>query len=200
MPKADRKATCPACGKRRDVDGQKLLRAVEAAWFQREAAMYPPTSPFHPPADGMRGLALQGADDWFWACDRCIHAKRALKANVAKQNLGMGTPYAAYIDRPFRCEDCGAPSVFTAAEQRHWYETLGFLIWVYPKQCAPCRAGRRRKKRANRALAAALTGLDGRDPSQLEAVARLYDEIGAASKATTFRARATNRRRRTLSK
>ena len=192
MSKADRKATCPACGKRRDVDGQKLLRAVEIVWFDREAALHPPTSPFHPLADGMRRLALEGHADWFWACDLCIRAKRA-RADVAKQNLGLGTPYAAYVDRPFRCEDCGAPSVFSAAEQRHWFETLGFLIWVYPKQCAPCRAERRRKKRANRALAEALAGLDTDDPSQLEAVARLYDEIGAAEKATTFRARAKNR-------
>jgi len=193
MPKADRKATCPACGKRRDVDGQKLLRATESAWFKREAASYPPTSPFHPLADGMRRLALEGGSDWFWACDRCIHAKRALKADIAKQNLGLGTPFAAYIDRPFRCEDCETATVFSASEQRHWYETLGFLIWVYPKQCAPCRAGRRRKKRANRALAKALAGLDAKDPTQLEAVARLYDEIGADAKATTFRARARNR-------
>jgi hypothetical protein len=84
--------------------------------------------------------------------------------------------------------------VFTASEQKHWYETLGFLIWVYPNQCAPCRAKRRRKKRANRALAEALAGLDTRDPTQLEAVARLYDEIGSAAKATVYRSRAKNRR------
>ena len=48
----------------------------------------------------------------------------------------------------------------------------------------------------NLALAQALAGLDPRDPSQLEAVARLYDEIGAAATATTYRARAKNRRAR----
>jgi len=196
MKAGERKATCPACGKGRDVDGQKLLRATETIWFKREAANYPPTSLLQPLADGMRRLALEGRDDWFWACDRCLQSKRAVSPNVAKQNLGMGTPFAAYVDRPFRCEDCDAASVFTAREQQHWYETLGFLIWVYPKQCAPCRAKRRQKKRANNALASALAGLDANDPSQLEAVARLYDEIGAAAKATTYRARAKNRRAR----
>lgn len=196
MKAAERKATCPACGKPRDVDGQKLLRATEAAWFKREAAFYPPTSLLRPLADGMRRLAAEGHPDWFWACDRCLRSKRALGANIAKENLGMGTPFAAYVDRPYRCEDCDAKSVFTAREQQHWFETLGFLIWVYPKQCAACRAKRRRQKQANRALGEALAGLDASDPTQLEAVARLYDEIGAAAKATTFRARAKNRRAR----
>ena len=191
---ADRKATCPVCGKRRDVDRQKRLRATEAIWFRREAGCHLPSSPFYPLADGMRRLAIQGRRDWFWGCDRCIQARYAVKANIAKQVLGLGTPFAAYIDRPFRCSDCDTQSVFTAREQQHWYETLGFLIWVYPNQCAPCRAKRRRKKRANRALAEALAGLDTRDPTQLEAVARLYDEIGAAAKATVYRSRAKNRR------
>jgi hypothetical protein len=182
------------CGKARDVDRQKQLRATEVRWFEREADLFPPTSPFHPLADGMRRLAMGRGHEWYWACDRCIHARRAVKANIAAQNLGLGTPFAAYIDRPFRCEDCDARSVFTGREQQHWYETLGFLIWVYPKQCAPCRAKRRRKKRANRELAAALAGLDAGDPSQLDAVARLYDEIGATAKAKTFRSRAKNRR------
>lgn len=197
MKKAsDRKATCPACGKRRDADRQKRLRDTEAIWFKREASYHQPSSPFYPLADGMRRLAIQGHRDWFWACDRCIQARYAVKASIAKQVLGLGTPFAAYIDRPFRCSDCDTRSVFTAREQQHWYETLGFLIWVYPNQCAPCRAKRRRKKRANRALSEALAGLDTRDPTQLEAVARLYDEIGAAAKATVYRSRAKNRRAR----
>jgi hypothetical protein len=190
----DRSATCPVCGRRRNVDQQKKLRATEAIWFKREAAYYEAGSPFYPLVDGMRGLAISGQREWFWACDGCIRGRRALTANITKQVLGLGTPFAAYVDRPFRCSDCDTPSVFTASEQQHWYETLGFLIWVYPNQCAPCRAKRRRKRRANRALAEALAGLDTRDPTQLEAVARLYDEIGAAAKATVYRSRAKNRR------
>jgi len=194
MKTSDRIASCPACGRRRDVDGQRALCATERAWFDREAARVPPTSHLYPRADGMRQLAVRGERGWFWACDGCLQAKRALKADVARQNLGLGTPFAAYVDRPFHCADCAAKAVFSAAEQRHWFEKLGFLIWVYPKQCASCRAQRRRKKRSNRALADALAGLDQGDPGQLDAVARLYDEIGAAGKAATYRARAKNRR------
>lgn len=142
----------------------------------------------------MRTLALQEHPQWFWACDRCLSSRRAVAAAPARQTLGLGTPFAAYVDRPFRCEDCGATAVFSAGEQRHWFETLGFLIWVYPKQCAPCRAERRRKAQRNDELADALHGLDATEPLQLEAVARLYDELGRTAKATEFRARARNRR------
>jgi hypothetical protein len=188
-------ATCPACGKQRDVEKQAALRRVEDEWFRREALRYERGSPFYPREGGMRGLACAGHARWFWACDACIQSGRAVVANIAKQLLGVGTPFAAYVDRPFRCEDCGSESVFSAREQRHWFEELGFLIWVYPKQCLPCRRARHDRARLNQSLAEALHGLDPKDPTQLEAVARLYDEMGLAKKATEYRARAKNRRR-----
>jgi hypothetical protein len=177
------------------VETQAALRRTEDVWFEREASRYARGSPFHPLRDGMRRLACSGEARWFWACDECIRSGRALAAEVTKQYLGVGTPFAAYVDRPFRCEDCGKGSVFTAREQQHWFETLGFLIWVYPKQCLPCRQARRARARASQSLAEALHGLDPKDPGQLEAVARLYDEMGLAKKATEYRARAKNRRR-----
>lgn len=187
---------CPSCGHPRCVDNQRGLLDAERAWYYREFALHPsPTNPFHPLQDGMRKLAIRGSDRWFWACDSCLRSGRALAANVVRQNLALGTPFAAYVDRPFVCEDCLKPSVFDAGEQRHWFETLGFLIWVYPKQCAECRAVRRRRKRSHQALAEALHRLDPTDPVQLEAIARLYAELGSA-KAAEFRARLKNAGRR----
>ena len=177
-------AACPSCGKQRDLEAQRGLLAAEEIWAAREPGALP---------DGMRKLALRAHPRWFRACDACLRAGRALAADVRRQHLGMGTPFAAYVARPFRCEDCRAESAFSPEEQRHWFEELGFLIWVYPKQCAACRAARRRKKRANQLLAEALANLDDKDASQLEAVARLYEELGSA-KAATFRARAKKRR------
>lgn len=144
--------------------------------------------------DPCRILACEGHSNWFWACDDCLQSGRAIAADATKVNVSMGMPFAAYVDRPFRCEDCHADSMFSAAEQKHWFETLRFLIWVYPKQCAACRTKRRAKSRANDALAEALQNLDTSDPTQLEAVAKLYEEIGSAGKAREFRARAKNRR------
>ena len=194
-------AVCPACGKRRDIEAQVALRRAEKRWFRREALRYLPDSAFYPLTDGMRRLARHATGKWFWACDACIDSGRALAANVTRQHLGLGTPFAAYVDRPFQCTDCGKPSVFSAAEQKHWFEKLQFLIWVYPKQCAACRAVRRGRKRSQKSLAKALHGLDPSDPEQLESVSRLYTELGLANKAREYRARASNRRRaRTRSK
>jgi hypothetical protein len=138
-----------------------------------------------------------GHANWFWACDACVDSGRAVAADVTKVTISMGTPFAAYVDRPFRCSDCGIDAVFSATEQQHWFETLGFLIWVYPKQCAPCRAKRRAKKQAHARLADALHNLDASDPTQLDAIAKLYDEIGSHKSATQMRGRAKNVRRRT---
>lgn len=188
-------AVCPGCSKKRDVDKQAALRAVEATWF-REPRGWP-----QPQEDDMRHLATQqlsagrGRHTFFWACDECVNSGRAISADVTKVNISIGTPYAAYVDRPFRCDDCKAEAVFSAAEQHHWFETLGFLIWVYPKQCTACRKKRRTMKQAHKALADALANLDSKDATQLDAVAKLYDEIGSAPKAKSFRARAKNRRR-----
>jgi hypothetical protein len=185
-------ARCPACGELRDPEVEAGLRRAEERWLAREGTWPPPGRRSLAP---MRELARENHPNWFWACDDCLASGRALAADVMNENLSMGTAFAAYVDRPFRCEDCRADTRFSASEQRHWFETLGFLIWVYPKQCQACRAARRAKAKTNRELAEALHGLDPRDATQLDAVARLYDELGATSKATLFRARAKNRRR-----
>jgi len=177
------------------VDKQRALRRVEDAWLAREASKAIPNFPLHPLEGRMRSLALSDEGSWFWACDECVRSGRAVVADPAKQYLGLGCPFAAYVDRPFRCEDCGKDSVFSAREQQHWFENLHFLIWVHPKQCSTCRAARRHRARTNNSLADALHGLDPTDPGQLESVARLYEDLGRARKASEYRARAENRRR-----
>jgi hypothetical protein len=178
------------------VDQQKALLEVESQWFAGQAKGRNPGSFGYPLEAGMRELARLGVGNWFWACDRCIDAGRARRADITKQNLGLGTPFAAYIDRPFTCQDCRQPSVFGAAEQKHWFEELGFLIWVHPTQCPACRRKRRAKKRLNAELAAALAGLDPGDARQLDAIAGIYEAMGNVPKAGLFRARARNVRGR----
>jgi rubrerythrin len=186
MKRRGRLVSCPSCKKERDVDAQDGLRRAEAAWSSRAAMR----------EGGMRDLALASRPNWFWACDACLRSGRALSANVDRQHLGLGTPFAAYVDRPFRCEDCGVDSLFSAQEQAYWFETLGFLIWVYPKQCPSCRANRRIQKRTRAELAAMLDGVDAADPAQLEAIARAYEKLGSSKKAAEFHGRAKNRRSR----
>ena len=99
----------------------------------------------------------------------------------------MGTCYAAYVDRPFTCVACEEPSMFSASEQQYWFETLQFLIWVYPKRCAPCRKKKRAYVAAQKALEEALKNLDRTDPEQLDRVAELYEAMGIEAKASLYR-------------
>jgi hypothetical protein len=170
------------------------LRDVEQTWFKTSLVGHPdPSSPFYPREDGMRRLALRELDNWFWACDQCLKSGRALRADTGRHKISLGTSFAAYVDRPFQCDDCGQPSLFSAAEQKYWFETLQFLIWVYPKQCAPCRKKRRQGVTMQKALQKALKTLDPTDAKQMEEVAKLYEAIGIEAKAALYRARAKNR-------
>lgn len=77
-----------------------------------------------------------------------------------------GPPYY-YQDRPSRCRDCRVEFVFTAHEQKYWYETLMFPIRVDARRCADCR----RKYRVTKARVSRLTEVapfeGSEDPDQL---------------------------------
>jgi hypothetical protein len=60
------------------------------------------------------------------------------------------TPYFAFIDARLTCRDCGRSFVFSAAEQRYWYETLKSWVQSRPKQCLACRRVRRARRREAR--------------------------------------------------
>lgn len=51
-----------------------------------------------------------------------------------------------YIDMPFRCNDCGTHEVWTAKQQKWWYEVALGNINSTARYCAECR----RKRRAQR--------------------------------------------------
>ena len=51
-----------------------------------------------------------------------------------------------YVDTPFICRDCGAACVWTAEQQRWWYETIGGSQDAIAKRCRPCRQRERQRK------------------------------------------------------
>jgi hypothetical protein len=68
--------------------------------------------------------------------------KTAQRADISKQHYTV-CPRHWYVDAAFICSDCGREFVFTAGEQRFWYEDRRFWIDSLPKRCAACRkAGR----------------------------------------------------------
>ena len=105
----------------------------------------------------------------------------ALRGNTSRQRFGMGGGRPAYLDHPFTCAQCGAQDVFTAAAQKHWYETLGGYTDSGPRLCLSCRRESRHKKRANRLLAEALAAYDAAPsaPNAL-AIAEITVEAGDA--------------------
>lgn len=53
-----------------------------------------------------------------------------------------------YEDMPFRCIDCGAEEVWTAEQQRWWYEEAKGYVYSTARRCRACRA-RERLRREN---------------------------------------------------
>jgi hypothetical protein len=51
-----------------------------------------------------------------------------------------------YVDRPFVCKDCGKAEVWTATQQKWWYETAKGDVWTAAVRCRPCRRRERERK------------------------------------------------------
>jgi Probable zinc-ribbon domain len=62
-----------------------------------------------------------------------------------------------YADKPFVCRDCGAQEVWTAKQQKWWYEIAKGHIDSQAVRCRPCRVTER--QRADDARRVSMTGL-----------------------------------------
>lgn len=51
-----------------------------------------------------------------------------------------------YVDRPFRCQDCGKEETWTGAQQKWWYEVAKGFVHTTAIRCRLCR----RKERGRR--------------------------------------------------
>ena len=62
-------------------------------------------------------------------------------------SYGPGLPRFAqhgyYVDQWYACVDCGKHEVWTAAQQKWWYETAKGYIDSIAVRCKPCRVTRR---------------------------------------------------------
>lgn len=129
-----------------------------------------------------------------WACSSCVRGGRALRADPSRQTFGgFRGPFFAYWDQARTCGECGGPYVFTAAEQRTWYEERRLLVKVVPVACPPCRRRRAEAGRARRELAQRLASLDPSDAQALAEVAELELRAGSVAKALQYLRRARNR-------
>jgi hypothetical protein len=78
-----------------------------------------------------------------------------LWAEPSCQRFGMGGPRMAYGPLQKVCRTCGASFVFTAEEQKRWYEGYRLHTDVTAVHCARCRELRRAQRAYAQALEAA---------------------------------------------
>ncbi len=69
----------------------------------------------------------------------------SLPGDVSKQKFCVQhhKPNFYYIDIPYKCNTCGKEAIFSAHEQKHWFEDLHFHFDSFPKGCIECRRKRR---------------------------------------------------------
>jgi len=67
---------------------------------------------------------------------------RVLRADSAKQHYSV-KPRLIYFPRFRTCRHCGGFFVFSAKEQKYWYEDLGFYVDSTAVECVKCRKHKR---------------------------------------------------------
>ena len=98
-----------------------------------------------------------------------------------------------YVNKDLNCETCKKEFIFSAKEQKFWYEDLHFNYCAYPKSCAPCRKKIREPRILNTKLGKLLNSKD-ESLETLTAIADIYTKLGIQTKAEIFYARAKNKR------
>jgi hypothetical protein len=78
-----------------------------------------------------------------------IGALPADQAKLAHDNT-YGPRPRYYVDKPFTCVDCGKEEVWTAADQKWWYEVAQGKILSDASRCLPCRRKRRLRRSQER--------------------------------------------------
>ena len=106
--------------------------------------------------------------------------RSAVRADIARQNYTV-CPRYWYIDVTVRCARCQETFLFSAAEQRTWYEEWGFPVDSFARHCPDCRRERRRLKALrqeyDRSVAAARSSSD---PGPKTRVIEIVDQLCAA--------------------
>jgi hypothetical protein len=73
---------------------------------------------------------------------------------VDASRLNQGNSYSLpprfYTDRPFSCVDCGIAEVWSAEDQKWWYEEIGAYFFSTAIRCRTCRAAERERKQKAR--------------------------------------------------
>ena len=72
-----------------------------------------------------------------------------MPAGATKADLTKHAPHNSYsppmwyVDEDKKCVECGREFMFTARQQKHWFEVLKIPIHVSANRCVTCRRMRR---------------------------------------------------------
>ena len=89
------------------------------------------------------------------AIDPTPHNLVSVNAELLAPNNSYGAPdfvqRGYYVDRPFRCVDCGKEEVWTGTQQKWWYEVAKGGVLTIATRCRACRKIHREQKELHRA-------------------------------------------------
>ncbi|MGV3619175.1 MAG: zinc-ribbon domain containing protein [Archangium sp.] len=172
------KVTCPCCGKERNA---AELLALESSLSSGPWWAEP-------------GWTVEAAkrQKLRWACRECLKSRRATRANTSAQAFCDHPPHLAYFDERVICRGCNELFVFTASEQRTWFERFKFLVQSKAVRCAKCRRSRREHAKRQTELRRIMKSLDETSAAQLAKAAYALMAVGSHQKAAVFLRRATN--------
>lgn len=137
----DDDVVCPVCNQQRSVVDDTPLLQLDKGMLDHNA------DPFRRAPGWSVELARQGHLNW--ACNPCLIDGKALSAQPWLQEWGDFEPFYAYYNKDMTCADCKTDFVFSADEQRFWYEEKRFPVVSYPKHCLDCRRKRRGRKKGH---------------------------------------------------
>jgi hypothetical protein len=94
-----------------------------------------------------------------------IANERARSVPVNRAELAPNNSYGVpdsvergcYLDTPFTCAECGSQEVWTAAQQKWWYEVAKGFAYSTARLCRACR--RKERERRNEARRIHLEGI-----------------------------------------
>jgi hypothetical protein len=111
----------------------------------------------------------------------------AERADISKQDYSV-CPRHWYIDATFPCKTCGTAFVFSAKEQRFWYEELRFYVDSQPRRCPACRKKHRKTKLLKQQYERLISkAISSKDVSEKKTVVGILDELASASHCLTER-------------
>ncbi len=55
-----------------------------------------------------------------------------------------------YVDVPFECVECGRAQIWTATQQKWWYEVAHGDVWTIARRCRECRRSERERRESAR--------------------------------------------------